>query len=465
MNKKSRRKNSELTYDDLRTLAYDKDATIHFVGVGGVSMYSLARLTIKCGATVSGSDRGNNERLQELIMLGARVSVGHSADNVKGASLVVYTHAVFDDNVELQAAQEEGIPTVSRAEYMAALMLDYSWRIGVSGSHGKSTTVAMLECIFTRTMRNPTVLSGANLQGGSPYRMGSNSLLIYEACEYKDSFLKFTPDIAVGLNLELDHPDYFSSIDALKSSFAKALGRARDFALICGDDSNLTDIIPTIPCRVITFGSREVNDYRYSITAFLDCGFDFTISRFGSFIGSFRLNIPGAFNVHNATAAIAVALEQGIDLNDIKEAIASFSGIDGRLEYIGNRLGRPIYLDYAHHPTEIRSAIDAIRMLTGKPVTVVFKPHTFSRTEALWSEFIRALSLADYSVITDIFPAREQPIEGICSERLAREIGGNARYCSDDEVINTIDHYTDGVIALVGAGDFTKIKREIIKIY
>ena len=465
MNKKSRRNNCGYTYDDLRSIAYDRGARVHFVGIGGVSMYSLALLTMRCGAEVSGSDRADSERVRDLIMLGARVSIGHFQDSVKGASLVVYSHAIQGTNAELRTAESDGIPTVSRAEYMAALMLDYSLRIGVSGSHGKSTTVAILECIFARANRNPTVLSGANLPCGSPYRMGSKNLMIYEACEYKDSFLKFTPDIAVGLNLELDHPDYFESLEALKSSFSKALGKAREFALICGDDNNLRDIIPTIPCRVITFGSRAGNDYRYSITAFLNGGFDFTVSRFGNTIGSFRLNIPGAYNVHNATAAITVALEQGIDVESIAEAVASFSGIDGRLQYIGNRLGRPVYLDYAHHPTEIRSVIDALRMLTARPITVVFKPHTFSRTEALWTDFIGALSLADYPVITDIFPAREDPIPGITSERLACEIGGNARYCPDDDVISLLDRHTDGAILLMGAGDFTKIKKEIIKIH
>ena len=454
----------EKSYDKIRDLAYNTEAVVHFIGVGGVSMYSLARLTMYYGASVSGSDRAENDRTSDLMLLGAKISIGHAAKNVNGADLVVYTSAIGDANPEILSARRQGIITVSRAEYMAALMLDYSSRIGVSGSHGKSTTTAMLDLVFSAANRNPTVLSGADLSYGLPYKIGSKGLMIYEACEYKDSFLKFSPDIAIGLNLELDHTDYFEGIDDIKKSFLMALGKARKFAIINGDDPNLRDIIPELKCPVITFGANEGNDYRYLVTSFRDDGFDFSVSRFGSVIGEFKLNIPGAFNLHNATAAIVAALEEGIDVDTVSDAIRSYRGIRGRLEYIGSRHGRPVFLDYAHHPTEIRASVNALRMYTKLPLTVVFKPHTYTRTASLWGDFVSSLSLADYPVITDIFAAREEPIEGISSQRLAADIGRKAIYCPDYKVIETVDSSTDGAILLMGAGDFKNIRKNILNI-
>ncbi len=458
---KKKTRGDGIPYDRINKIISDSSSMVHFVGIGGVSMYSLARLTMLYGAKVSGSDREDSRRTKELSSLGARVFIGHSRENVNGAGLVVYTHAISPDNPEIVAAHSLDIPIVSRAEYMGALMLGYNNRIGVSGSHGKSTTVAMLECIFSYATTDPTVLSGSDLPIGEPLKIGSDRLMIYEACEYRDSFLRFSPTISVGLNLELDHTDYFDSIEALSNSFAKALGRAKKIAVINGDDENLRKIIKHIRARVITFGSGEHNDYRYSITVFKDVGFEFSISRYGNIIGNFEINIPGVFNVHNATAAIVVALEYGISVQTVFEAIRGFGGIAGRLERIGSRFGRPVYYDYAHHPTEISASINALRQLTDHPLTVVFKPHTFSRTKALWTEFCASLSLADYTVVTDIYPARESPIEGITSQRLAREIGKNAIYCPDEDVIQEIDFHTRGAIVLMGAGDFKKIKQSI----
>ena len=449
-------------YNVIRDISKNKERLVHFIGVGGVSMYSLARLTHLFGATISGSDRDESTRLQELRLLGARINVGHSEDNVRGADLVVFSQAIGMDNPEILYATRHGIPIVSRAEYLGALMLDYSTRIGISGSHGKSTTTAMLDLIFSHAGVDPTVLSGSELPIGSPFRVGSKGAMIYEACEYKDSFLRFTPTISVALNLELDHTDYFADINALKLSFKRALDRADDFALVNCDDENLRSIINDIKTKVITFGSSEGSDYRYSITAFRDGGFDFTVSRFGNVLGHFELNVPGAFNVSNATAAIAVAIEYGIDVCLIREAIGSYSGIAGRLEYIGKRYGRPVFYDYAHHPTEISASINALKIYTRQPLTVVFKPHTFSRTKSLWREFCDSLSLADHLIITDIFPARESPIEGISSERLAADIY-NALYCPDEHILSAIDLYTQGTIVLMGAGNYDKIKKEILK--
>nr|MBE6544858.1 UDP-N-acetylmuramate--L-alanine ligase [Oscillospiraceae bacterium] len=462
---KTQKGNEKISFERLRTISADPSATVHFVGIGGVSMYSLARLTLFRGASVSGSDREDSERTRALVLLGARVGIGHRAENVRGASLVVYTHAISPDNPELIEAKKLEIPIVSRAEYMGATMLDYRKRVGVSGSHGKSTTVAMLDLIFSHAGIAPTVLSGADLPIGEPIRLGLNDLMIYEACEYKDSFLKFLPTVSLGLNLELDHTDYFGSVDEIKLSFTKALGKATDLSVISGDDVNLRSILKSLKTRVVTFGFGEENDYRYFITSFRESGFIFSLSRFGSEVGEFEINIPGVYNVHNAAAAITVALEYGIDIDTVREAIALYGGIPRRLELIGSRYGRPIYYDYAHHPTEIAAAINALKMLTKEPLTVIFRPHTFSRTAGLWSEFCSALCLADFIIITDIYPAREVPIEGITSERLAEVIGNNAKYLKDDEVVRYMDLHTHGTIVLMGAGDLEGIKKDILKLF
>ncbi len=465
MSQKSVKEEKSLSFDKLRALTENSSGAIHFIGVGGVSMYSLARLAMHAGASVTGSDRESSERTRALSLLGARIIIGHSAENVVGASLVIYNNAIADDNPELVRARELAIPTVSRAEYMGAMMIGYDGRIGVSGSHGKSTTVAMLDAIFTHAGSEPSVLSGADLPIGEPLKIGKKGIMIYEACEYKDSFLKFSPTVAIGLNLELDHTDYFASLADIKESFKRALSRASHFSVVNGDDENLRPILKQIKGKVITFGQGIACDYRYSIVGFRECGFDFTIFKFGSEIGRFRLNIPGAFNVSSATAAIVTALEYGIDVGTVAEAISAFSGISRRLERVGMRYTRSVYYDYAHHPTEIAASINAIKMLTHDLVTVIFKPHTYSRTAALWEEMKTALSLADHVILTPIYPAREEAIEGIRSERLAYEIGSRARFCEDDEILRYLDLYTHGTIIVMGAGDMENIKKDVLNKY
>lgn len=448
-------------YKKIRSIIEKENSRVHFVGIGGVSMYSLARLVMNMGVSVSGSDREASSRTEMLSTLGAKIYIGHSEDNIGSADLVVYSHAISDDNAELLAAGKTSVPTVSRALLLGALMLDYRCRIGVSGSHGKSTTVAMLDAIFSRAGCEPTTLCGADLPFGDPMRVGEKSLLIYEACEYRDSFLRFCPTISLGLNLEMDHPDYFTSLDHLKTSFAKALGRATNLALISGDDQNLRDISKRIGQRALTFGFGQENDYRYSITSYKRGGSCLSLSRYGVNVGEFEINLPGSHNLHNAAAAITVALEYGIDVETVADAISDFRGIPRRLEYLGEYSGREIYYDYAHHPTEIASAINALKSITYGRLCVVFKPHTYSRTAALWSEFCSALSLADEVIITEIYPAREDPIPGITAERLASDIKG-AIFLPDNAVREKIRHIDARAVVLMGAGDMEEIKNSLI---
>jgi len=424
-------------------------------------MYSLAIMTVRRGIRVTGSDVATSEHTERLSAEGAKIYKGHSSENVSSVTLVVYTSAVARDNPELAAAQQQGIPTVTRAEYMGALMINYKSRIGVSGSHGKSTTVAMLDAIFTQAMCEPTVLSGADLPYGKPYRLGGDNLLLYEACEYKDAFHSFSPTVAVALNLELDHTDYFDGIKALKTSFVKALAKAK-LAVINGDDGNLESVRARLKNRVVTFGQGERVDYKYSIVSFKERGYEVAVYKFGSEIIRFNLNMVGTFNVQNAVAATVTAIEYGINTEVIATAISGFSGIPRRLERVGERYGRAVYYDYAHHPTEIRCTINALKLATHDLVTVVFKPHTYTRTKSLWDDFILALSLADYVIITDIYGAREEPIDGISAERLAASIGSRAIYSADSAVPAVVDLQTHGTVIVMGAGDLERVKRELI---
>lgn len=455
-------KQKKLTYSDMRRKIESADASVHFVGIGGVSMYTLARLMTDAGYRVTGSDRVLGYRVRDLVSRGITVHAGHDGKNVEGATLVVYSHAVAKDNPELLRAEELSIPTVSRAEFLGAVMLEYKSRVGVCGTHGKSTVVAMLDAIFASALREPTTLSGADLQIGEPIRIGRSELLVYEACEYRDSFLYFSPTVAVALNLELDHTDYFADIKAMADSFRRALSRATDFCVVNYDDEQLSALIPTIKSRVVTFGQSERADYRYLITAFRDTGMEITVYCHGTRVRKFKLSVPGVHNAANAAAAIATALEYGLDPDVIAGAIEGFRGIRRRLELVGERKGRRVFYDYAHHPTEISAGINTVKLMTHDFVTVVFKPHTYTRTAALWSDFSASLSLADHIVLTDVYAAREEPIDGINSRALALDIGERAVYSKDADVREAVDTYTRGVIIVMGAGELEQVKNDLI---
>ncbi len=451
-----------ISRDKLSRIMKKNGLAVHFVGIGGVSMYSLARLMLSRGSTVSGSDRELGDYARDLMERGVRIHEGHDASYVAGADILVHTSAISEDNPELVAARENEIPVVGRAEFMGALMMDYGTRIGISGTHGKSTTTAMLAQILAHAGVDPTVALGAPMPNGLPLREGDKGTFLYEACEYKDAFLRFHPTIAVALNLEMDHPDYFKNIKELRESFRRALSRAERFALVNIDDENLAAVIKGLKAPVITYGQGIRSTYRYLIESFLDRGFVFSLWKYGQRVGTFTLNIPGVFNVNNAAAAVIVALELGITAEAIAEALNEFRGVPRRLEFIGERYGRPVFYDYAHHPTEIAASLNAVKLMTHGLVTVVFKPHTFTRTQSLWEEFRLSLGIADYSLIAPIYPAREEPIHGVSSERLADELGLHSRFVEDYEVASMIDSFTHGAIVIMGAGDMEDIRQDVL---
>lgn len=433
---------------------------IHFVGVGGVGMYSLCLLTHSLGYEVTGSDREDSELCRDLISHGVKVSIGHNAASAVGAGLLVYSLAVSEDNPELLYAESAGIKAVSRAEYLGAVMTMYNVRIGISGSHGKSTTTAMISRIFDLAGRVPTTLLGASFIGGSPLTLGDREYMIYESCEYKDSFLRFSPTVAVFTNLEYDHVDYFKSFDALRDSFLIAMQRAPR-AVVNSDDENLSSLIPKLKRRPLTFGESADANVRGVIThrekGYYNIEISYTGVRF-----SVNLSIPGRYNAKNALAAAAVALECGIAHTDIKSALESFFGIERRLEVIGEMGGRRVYYDYAHHPTEIRCAIEAVREAEEGKICVIFKPHTYSRTAEFLSGFAKALSLADEVMLCEISAIREEKIKGVSSERLCGLIGKGACVVNDCEVRKKLENSDARAVIIMGAANLDLVKRDII---
>ena len=424
---------------------------LHFIGVLGAGMLPLARLLISRGYRVSGSDTRSPET---PLPRDLDFREGHSPDMLSGAAVCVFSLAVPENDPELCRAAALGIRCVSRSLLLGAVVDSFRCSIAVAGSHGKSSVTAMLASLLKG--RQPTVLCGAGI-GSDGFVCGSDELLVYEACEYRDAFLLTRPTVALLLNLELDHTDYFKDISALERSFSRFAASA-ERVIYNADDPILAGI-----CRAdshIGFGRGEESDYRCRP---LGQG-RFCVYRRGELLGEAMLSILGDFNIMNATAASAVSLELGVPFEEIRSALADYRGIPRRLQRLGTLCGREVFYDYAHHPTEISAGIDALRAHCGGEITVAFRPHTYSRTASLISDFATALGRADRVILLDIFAARESPIEGVSSRALADLIGERAIYAESQTLAaDILLREKTGAIVLMGAGDLSQIKEIIEK--
>ncbi len=434
------------------------EGRVHFVGVCGAGMSSLFLLSAYFGIRVSGEDKEAGENIDALGKMGD-ITIGTSYKIDKDISLIVYTLAVSDNHNTLVEAERLGIPIVSRAEYMSALVEPFIKKIAISGTHGKSTTTAMLNLIFKDAGYIPTTLCGAPLdEQGRGIEIGALEYLIYEACEYKNSFLYFEPTIALFLNLEYDHPDFFKSYDELSGSFFSAMKKAK-VSVVNYDDVKLREIAEKLDTPPIFFGKSRELEYSYEIISSTMPSANFYHK--GNLLGIITLSVLGEFNIQNALGAAAVAHRAGIPFDVIAGALQKFSGIPRRLEMIGSWCGRCVYYDYAHHPTEIRAGIKALKAHTGRPVTVVFTSHTYSRTKALWQDFVSALSLADYKIIGEISGIREEKIKGVSGEALAIAVGGE--FCKGAKFLLPQLYRTEGDIVIMGAADM-KWAKNILKL-
>jgi UDP-N-acetylmuramate--alanine ligase len=439
---------------------------VHFIGVGGIGMSGLAEILRTLEFDVSGSDLREGENTRNLQRLGVRIDVGHRAQNVIGADVVVYTSAVSADNPELLEARRLGIPAIARAEMLAELMR-VKYGIAIAGSHGKTTTTSLVATILRASGFDPTVVVGGRMAAlGSNARLGAGDLLVAEADESDGSFLRLTPTIAVVTNIDPEHLDFYKTHEAVKEAFMAFLEKVPFYGLsvLCLDHPHVQDLLPRVHRRHVTYGLSPQAQYSARNINFRGLSTSFVAYRRGEPLGEFSVRMPGQHNVLNTLAAIAVADELEVPLDVMKDALATFHGVARRFSIVDEAEGVALVDDYGHHPAEIEATLSAARNAYDKRVLVAFQPHRYTRTESLWDDFTRAFNKADVVLVCDIYAAGEKPIPGITSERLAQAIAehghGAVRYVRDRaEVAAELARLAspgDVVIAL-GAGDVNKV--------
>ncbi|MBE6728372.1 MAG: UDP-N-acetylmuramate--L-alanine ligase [Ruminococcaceae bacterium] len=436
---------------------------IHMIGIGGSGMCPLAEILNSKGYKLSGSDNNESDPLKRVRALGAQVFMGHSAENIKGAQLIVYSAAISPENPELIAAKQQGIPTMERSHLLGALTRRYDDVIGVCGTHGKTTVTSMITQILILNNREPNAVIGGRLPLINANGVTGNSqTLVCEACEFVDTFLQMSPDVSVLLNIDNDHLDYFKTMDNLVASFTKFISMSK-LCYINGDDELCRKAASGIDSKVVSFGFDEGNDYRAVNIKKGKYGFIFDVEKDNNVIGTLKMHIPGRHNVLNGLAAFAVCYEMGVEPQGIADAVERFTGAGRRFEFLGD-YGFTLADDYAHHPTEIKATLTAAHDLDYKRVVVVFQPFTFSRTALLKDEFIEALSVADEVVLTPIMGSREVNTYGISSEQLAEKLP----VCTVIDGFENIADYiiktaTNGdIVITMGGGDIYKAA-QIIK--
>ena len=454
--------------EKIRKIINKRGSRIYFIGIGGISTSALALMAMERGLLVYGSDVRKSEITENLRAKGTRIEYSHTKAALMTASpdIVVYSLSIREDNPEYALARSLGILCVSRAELLGAVMADYRISIGVSGSHGKSTVTAMLSAIFDKAGLEPTTLCGAEISHGSGYKPGKTDYLIYEACEYGDSFLHFKPSLQLFLNLDLDHTDYFGSEEKIRSSFAKAANLS-GVCVISSDSGNLRKILPCINSEKLVYSNESGFLYRYEIISENRGKYSFDLYERGEKIGRFCLNVFGRHNVENAVGAVIASIRLGISAEIIRDALLEYSGIPRRMEFLCGSDYGDAYYDYAHHPREIKATREALESAGYKRISVIFSPHTYSRTKAFMNEFAEELSKFASVYITDIFGAREQCISGVSSQALAeriRELGRkNAFAVTKDELELLVKKSESDSIVIMGAGDNSFAKEMILK--
>lgn len=441
----------------------NKVSKAFFIGIGGVSMSSVAYVMKTHGCNVIGSDMISGKTTDDLSAFGIKVFIGHNADNITSdIDLVIYSSDIPADNCELLRAKELNIPCIVRAEAIGLIMKEYKIPIGVSGTHGKSTTTSMLSEIFSHCNADPTVLSGAELcSTNSAYRLGSKDYFIFEACEYKESFLSFYPKVAVILNVEEDHLDYYSGIDAIISAFSK-------FAEICGENGtvivnadckNALKAVENYKGNTVTFAVKSSADFTADNIAFDGGKPEFDVYKNGVFYKHIKLSVFGEHNVYNALASIAAAYISGLDIDDTAEALKQFGGAKRRFEFLKNYNGAQIYTDYGHHPSEVAATLSGAKMIKNKKIICVFQPHTFTRVYKFQSDFVKALSIADKVILAPVYAKRDKNVNGVDSSTLAAQIDGAVLTDSLSGVAEYIKKNAsdDEIYILMGAGDINKV--------
>ena len=441
----------------------------HLIGIGGVSMSSLAEVLCGMGIEITGSDMKESHNVRSLVERGIPVYIGHSADNIQSdVEFVVRTAAVHDENPEIVEAHRRGIPVFERTQAWGAISKDYSNALCISGTHGKTTTTSMCTHILMAADRDPTVMIGGTLPLlNAGHRVGHGNTIVMEACEYYNSFLSFHPTVAVVLNIEADHLDFFRDLADVQNSFREFASRTPEDGYVVAnkDDKNTMEAIKGLKRKVITFGlTPEADVYADNIT-YIGANSQFNVMYKGQLFTDVTLHVPGEHNVKNALAATAASICLGIRPNAVKYGLAGFNGAGRRFEFKGKFNGADVYDDYAHHPGELKALLNTVETLNYKRTIIAFQPHTYSRTAALFEDFVTQLKRPDVLFLAEIFAAREKNTIGISSAALADRID-NAHFCpSFDELEEALRQTArpGDIILTVGAGDVYKIGESLVK--
>jgi UDP-N-acetylmuramate--alanine ligase len=453
---------------------FGKVKHIHFVGIGGIGMSGIAELLVNLGYHISGSDLRKTEVTEHLSDIGGRIFLGHRPQNINGADVVVFSSAVKGDNAEIVEAGERSIPVIPRAEMLAQLMrLKYG--VAVAGAHGKTTTTNMIGSILTKGGLDPTVIIGGRLNqwGGSNARLGSSDFLVAEADESDGSFLALSPSMAVITNIDYEHIDFYRSMDNLRKTFVDFINKVPFFgrAILCLDDKEVRGLIPKLTKSYLTYGLSPQSDIRASEIEKEGLNTSFDVIFKDTLMGKINICIPGDHNVLNALAAVAVGLELDIDFEYIKEGLKGLGGLRRRFEIKDERGGIIFLDDYGHHPTEIVATITTAKECwPDRRLVLIFQPHRYTRTKALWDKFVIAFNQADFLIITPIYGAGEEPIPGVDSRALYQGIKDHGHravnFCpaKEDVISLLLDEMRPGDLVLtLGAGDINLVGTELLK--
>ena len=438
---------------------------VHFVGIGGIGMSGIAEVLLNLGYKVTGSDVRATAITERLERCGATIYSRHAVENVVGSHVVVTSSAVRSDNPEIQEAERRKIPVIARAEMLAELArLKYS--VAVAGTHGKTTTTSMIAAILDRAGLDPTVVVGGILNTiGSNARMGKGEFIVLEADESDRSFLLLSPTIAVVTNIEADHLDHYRDLDDIQAAFLSFINKVPFYgaAVLCLDEPGVQSLIPQVKRRIVSYGTAAPSDVRITDVNIEGLGSTFMLRFNGGSVQKFKLNVPGMHNVLNATAAFAAARDMGVEPSVIAGGLEDFRGVDRRFQ-VKSRDSVTVIDDYAHHPTEIRATLGAAKAANFRRIFAVFQPHRYSRTFHLFDDFARAFNLADSVLILDIYPAGENPIEGVTTPALIDKIKSfghkNVLYGRDFDMIESyiIANAKEGdAVVVMGAGNVTKL--------
>ena len=435
---------------------------IHFIGIGGISMSALASIAHKMGFEVSGSDWTKTHITEKLKSEGIEIFIGQDAKNIHENETIVYTAAVSETNPEVQRAKELELPFIYRADFLNYIMCFSESRIGVCGMHGKSTTSAMISHILYRGKYDPTIIVGAELDEiGGTHHIGKGRECVFEADEYSDSFLSFSPTIALVLNIDIDHVDYFHSLDQIKNSFTEFIKKTENggYTVYNADNENVLDVMSRYTGKKVSYAIDSPADFTAENIVFSNGNSSFDVIHNGKNIASVSLPIAGKHIVSDSLGAFALLYTYGVDSETIKDGLASYSSVKRRMEYKCKINGADVYEDYAHHPTEISATLLGIKPGVRGRLICAFQPHTYTRTKGLWNEFVSSLSIADTVLLCDIYAAREDDIYGVNSKMLADDIKNGIYLGSFEKTYEYIckNAKEDDVVIIMGAGDIYKV--------